>query len=130
MHDIVAALLVRGNRVLLGRRAPGREWFPDVWDLPGGHVEAGEDAIDALAREIEEELGVAIARPVSSPFATAEQADLRLRIWLVRDWTGEPRNVQPAEHSEIGWFGTAEIPKLDLADPAYVAIIERALLSE
>jgi hypothetical protein len=41
-HEIVAAVLVRDGRVLLCHRSPGREWFPNVWDLPGGHVEADE----------------------------------------------------------------------------------------
>ena len=38
-HDVVAALLVRADRVLLCHRSPDRRWFPDVWDFPGGHVE-------------------------------------------------------------------------------------------
>ena len=36
---IVTALLRDGNRVLLCHRSPRRRWYPDVWDLPGGHVE-------------------------------------------------------------------------------------------
>lgn len=42
VHHVVAGLLVRGTEVLLGHRSPGRRWYPDVWDLPGGHVEDGE----------------------------------------------------------------------------------------
>ena len=40
---LVAGVLVRGAEVLLGHRSPHRRWYPDVWDLPGGHVEPGED---------------------------------------------------------------------------------------
>ena len=39
---MVAGVLVRGTEVLLGHRSPGRRWYPDVWDLPGGHVEPGD----------------------------------------------------------------------------------------
>jgi 8-oxo-dGTP diphosphatase len=39
---IVAAFLRDGNRVLLCHRSAARRWYPDVWDLPGGHVEDGE----------------------------------------------------------------------------------------
>ena len=48
---VVAALLRDGNRVLLCHRSPQRRWYPDVWDLPGGHVERRELPGAALARE-------------------------------------------------------------------------------
>jgi len=62
-REIVAGLLVRGGRVLLCHRSAGRQWFPDVWDLPGGHVERGELPIKALVRELKEELGIRIQQP-------------------------------------------------------------------
>lgn len=57
VHVVVAAVLRRRGRALLVHRSPQRRWYPDVWDLPGGHVEAGEDPAQALARELTEELG-------------------------------------------------------------------------
>ena len=128
-HDVVAALLRRAGRVLLCHRSPDRRWFPDVWDFPGGHVEPDESAEDALAREIEEEIGVVIARPIDPPLATHEDGDLRLRIWLVRSWEGEPENAQPDEHDQIAWFTLAEARQLRLADSSYVDLIERASLT-
>ena len=125
-HDVVAALLLRDNRVLLCHRSPERRWFPEVWDFPGGHVEVGEGAEEALVREIEEEIGVMIRCPMDPPLATHEDGDLRVRVWLVRDWTGEPRNVELDEHDEIAWFALAEARQLRLADSIYVDLIERA----
>ncbi len=58
MQHVVAGALVTAGRVLLGHRSPLRHWHPDVWDLPGGHVEQGESEPQALAREMREELGV------------------------------------------------------------------------
>jgi 8-oxo-dGTP diphosphatase len=125
-HDVVAALLCRADEVLLCHRSPDRKWFPNVWDFPGGHVEPGESPEDALGREIEEELGVVIARPVDGPLAMFETDELRVRIWLVREWTGEPHNAQLDEHDEIGWFGFGEARHLELADAQYVEVLERA----
>ena len=56
--EVVVGALVRDGRVLLGHRGPGRLHFPDCWALPGGHVEADEDPIHALVRELREEIGV------------------------------------------------------------------------
>ena len=83
MHDVVMALLRRDDRVLLCHRSPDREWFPDVWDFPGGHVEPGERPEDALVRELAEELGVTIAAPRDAPFGTLEDPDLRGALWIV-----------------------------------------------
>ena len=60
---IVAAFLRDGNRVLLCHRSARRRWYPDVWDLPGGHVESGELPGRALVRELREELGITVAEP-------------------------------------------------------------------
>ena len=60
---VVGALLSDG-KVLLVRRSPQRQFYPNVWDLFGGHVEEGESPEDALRREALEELQVEIeSRP-------------------------------------------------------------------
>lgn len=58
IHHVVAGALVAGDRLLLCHRSPTRRWYPNVWDLPGGHVEAGESEPEALRRELYEEIGV------------------------------------------------------------------------
>ena len=55
---IAVAVLVRNGLVLLVHRHPLREWYPDCWDLVGGHVEKGESPGEAVIRECFEELGV------------------------------------------------------------------------
>lgn len=56
---VVAALLVEDARVLACQRPPHKP-FPLRWEFPGGKVEAGEDELAALARELREELGIEI----------------------------------------------------------------------
>ncbi|GAB48152.1 NUDIX hydrolase [Mobilicoccus pelagius] len=49
--------LVDDGRVLLVRRHQGRADYPGCWDLPGGHVEAGETPAGAARRECLDDLG-------------------------------------------------------------------------
>lgn len=60
MIDVVAAVIEREGRILIcQRRRSGR--FPLKWEFPGGKVEEGESPQAALARELQEELGVKAA---------------------------------------------------------------------
>ncbi|MDN4175063.1 NUDIX domain-containing protein [Nocardioides sp. SOB77] len=114
MHEVVVGALVRGGRVLLAHRRPDKRAFPGVWDLPGGLVEGSEPELEALARELHEELGVRIETGAASPLcrvvvrATDEPA--LLSAWLVPAWRGTAVNVAPEEHDGLGWFGATELP--------------------
>lgn len=94
-HVVVAGLLRRRGRALMVHRSPQREWYPDAWDLPGGHVIAGEAPRHALARELDEELGV-VADVAGEPFAGVQGADFHMDIWVIDQWTGEPFNRDAA----------------------------------
>ena len=114
MHEVVVGALVHEGQVLLVHRRPNKRARPDVWDLPGGLIEAGESELDALTRELHEELGVQIATGSASHLCRltagpAEEPAL-LSAWLVRDWQGMPTNVATEEHDDIGWFDLEELP--------------------
>jgi 8-oxo-dGTP pyrophosphatase MutT (NUDIX family) len=85
-----------------------------VWDLPGGFIEAGEAELDALARELHEELGVKVATSVATHLCRLTvgpvEDPVHLSAWLVPDWHGTPTNVAPEEHDDIGWFGLDDLP--------------------
>src|SRR5690349_12264348 len=95
------AVLYRDGRVLLGTRSRHRTFYHGVWDLPGGHCYAGEAPDWALARELQEEIGV---RPVTMvllatpdlPGTGAETAEYS--VYLVTEWVGEPTNLLREEH--------------------------------
>ena len=116
MHKVVVAALVREGRVLLVHRSPNRRAYPGVWDLPGGHIEAGETELAALTREMHEELGVRIATASAIHLCRLEAGSggesLRLSGWLVDEWLGTPTNVAPDEHDDIRWFRPDELPPL------------------
>ncbi|MEW1953124.1 NUDIX domain-containing protein [Terrabacter sp. NPDC080008] len=116
MHRVVVAALVRDGRVLLVHRSPSREAYPGVWDLPGGHIEAGESELDALARELREELAVEVVTSSAVHLcrwdADHDEDPVYLSAWLVGDWQGTPVNAAPDEHDDLRWFGREALPPL------------------
>lgn len=57
MKRVVAALIVRQDRLLVCQRTAGQP-MPLKWEFPGGKVESGEQPDEALRRELQEELGI------------------------------------------------------------------------
>lgn len=114
---IAVAALVRDGLVLLVHRHPGRRWYPDCWDLVGGHVDPGESPQQAVTRECFEELGVHIHDALPIPMTVSDPA-LDLRAFLVTSWEGEPANAAPDEHDDLRWFRPSELAGLQLAHPA------------
>ena len=51
-------ILYRDGRILLAKRSCTREFYPDVWDIVGGHREEDEEPEKTLVREMQEEIGV------------------------------------------------------------------------
>ena len=77
-------------------------------------MEPGESELDALRRELREELGVHIATGSASHLcrltAGPAEGQARLSAWLVSDWEGTPANVAPDEHDDIRWFDIDDMP--------------------
>jgi 8-oxo-dGTP pyrophosphatase MutT (NUDIX family) len=115
--SISVAALVRDGLVLLVHRHPSRRWYPDCWDLVGGHVEAGELPHQAVGRECLEEIGVQVYDPMPIPMTITDPI-LDVHAFLVTRWDGEPVNLAPEEHDELRWFRPGELAGLKLAHPA------------
>jgi mutator protein MutT len=124
---IVTGVLRDGDRVLLCHRSATRRWYPDVWDLPGGHVEPGEDPRQSLVRELREELGITAPHPSGPPIRELRTATFDMQIWLVDRWTGSPVNAAPDEHDAVAWFETSDLAGLRLAHEPYLAMLTAVL---
>ena len=80
-HEVVAAIIQRGDEFLCLQRGPSKyDYIAQKWEFPGGKVEAGETQEAALAREIQEELGLVIQ--VNAPLLTVEHEYADFRIIL------------------------------------------------
>lgn len=127
---VVAAALVDGERrVLLQKRAAGRA-MAGLWEFPGGKVEPGERPEAALARELEEELGIAVELESLSPaaFASADNdgRHMLLLLYLCRRWLGEPR---PLDAEALKWVRPGEMTALPMppADEPLIPILDRLI---
>ena len=120
------AVIVRDAHVLLGRRAedPGK----GKWDLPGGFLHEGEDAADALRREVREETGLEIDL---LDFLGTWNEPYWDRTVLCLTWLATPTGG--AEQAgddlvELRWFRHDERPRHDeLAFPTFEEILSVAL---
>ena len=127
---VVAALIVRpslsrtvaGERdVLICQRKPDQP-MSLKWEFPGGKIEAGETSEQALARELEEELGITAT---IGPKVTALRHRYRngtsvdLQFFLVTDFTGE---IENRIFHDVRWSPLEELPGYDFlaADVALV----------
>lgn len=58
-HKSVHIWIIRDDEILLQRRAPEKDSYPNMLDISAaGHLDAGEDAITGAMRELKEELGI------------------------------------------------------------------------
>ena len=109
MTVVAAALVGPERRVLLQQRAPKRA-MAGLWEFPGGKVESHELPEAALARELEEELGIVVAPAdlVPACFASAPVGDCHmiLLLYVCRRWRGEPR---PLDASALKWLRPDEM---------------------
>lgn len=135
IHHLVAAILVREDKILLGKRAPSRDFYPNVWDMFGGHIEAEEQPEHTLIRELQEELDVTPTRWMeleilreSVPEGDGMDAhELIVHFYCVTGWAGTPVNRQMEEHSAIQWFSYDEAVRLKLAHHSYPRLFAECL---
>ncbi len=124
--SIAVAALVRDGLVLLVHRHPSRRWYPDCWDLVGGHVESDELPHQAVSRKCLEELGVHVHDPLPIPM-TVSDPTLDMHAFLVTRWEGEPVNAAPDEHDDLRWFRPRDLADLKLAHAASLSSIVSAV---
>jgi 8-oxo-dGTP diphosphatase len=131
---VVAAAVVDrldDPRALLAARRSVPASLAGRWEFPGGKLEPGETPLDALHREIEEELGVRLRLgaellgPDDGAWRLAEPYTMRVWLAEVADGVPEPR----LEHDQLAWLAADEwlsVPWLD-ADVRIVRALVAAL---
>lgn len=127
IHVVAGAVTDAAGRVLIAQRPPGKH-LAGGWEFPGGKLEPGEARAQGLARELREELDIAIRdpRPLMRVRHTYSHGEVLLDMWVVSRYDGEPRGV---DGQALRWLDPDELATAELL-PADRPIVRALKLPE
>ena len=112
--EVVAAVIMEGDRVLLCQRNDGGH-LPLLWEFPGGKIEPGETPREALLRELQEELGV--TSHIGRQLAEARHTYPDKRVWL-RFFDAKIAGVpKRCVHRQLRWIPVGELSNYNVPPP-------------
>lgn len=120
---VVAAVIHDPDgRVLLTRRPDDRH-MGGLWEFPGGKVDADESPAEALARELVEELDLAVEVGEPITFAVHEEPGLRILLlfYAATIVSGTPRSL---DGQQLAWVATGDLPRYP-TPPADAQLVTR-----
>jgi 8-oxo-dGTP diphosphatase len=125
---VTAAIIRKGNCVLLARRRPG-EKLAGFWEFPGGKVESGETPEGSLARELFEELGIAarIGKRVAESSHQYEHGSFRVIAYLIDYVEGEP---SPNVHDRLDWVKIDDLARYQLLPADFPIVLSLQKLGD
>jgi 8-oxo-dGTP diphosphatase len=121
MKQVVAALIVRKSKnedadeILICQRTETQP-LPLKWEFPGGKIEPGEQPAEALARELEEELGIRAkigAKVASLQHHYASGTHVELHFFLVKEFQGE---IENKIFRDVRWVPLIGLPGYDFLE--------------
>jgi 8-oxo-dGTP diphosphatase len=120
----VVAAVIRDEegQVLLTQRPRGRH-MGGLWEFPGGKIDDGEGPAEALVRELDEELGLAIEVDQPLTFAVHQEPGLRILLlfFAARILSGAPH---AKEGQAVAWVAVSELPSYP-TPPADAELVRR-----
>lgn len=125
---IYGCIINKDNHILIIKRAPF-DSSPNIWEMPGGSLELGEDLRDGVKREVTEETNLNISpRYLMAGLTTVSHRDptkqiIRLVYLATMDDSDQEVKLSP-EHTKYAWVDPKEIPFAPLSD-----ILEEVLLT-
>ncbi len=110
---VACGVLMRASGEVLIAQRPAGKLAAGKWEFPGGKLEAGETAYQALVRELDEELGVQVRTAQWLTNLRQDYADRRvwLDTWRVESFDGEP---QSREGQRLAWIAPSQVAQFDV----------------
>lgn len=100
---VVVGILLDGNKVFMTSRPDGKA-MAGYWEFPGGKIESGESNMDAIIRELHEELSIDVDQKSCKYLSNIEQdyehAFVSLDLILIGAWAG---NLEAKENQQLSW---------------------------
>lgn len=126
--DVVAALIIKDNKILIAKRSTGDESLLGKWEFPGGKVEPNETEISAIEREIKEEfeLDVKSKRYITNNVCEYPSKIVNLKLYECDYISGK---FHLHDHSEYKYVTLDEILNYDLA-PADIPLAKYVMEME
>jgi len=126
IHVVAGVIIDTAGRVLIAQRLPGTH-MAGRWEFPGGKLEPGEAPLQALARELEEELGIAVlaAERLLKLSHQYQDRHVHLDVWLVTEVRGVVRSL---EGQALQWLRPQALRDVDLLEadaPIIDALLNR-----
>jgi 8-oxo-dGTP diphosphatase len=115
MVQVVAAIIEHEGRILIGQRQPAQS-HPLKWEFPGGKVEPGESAEQAVKRELMEELDLEVVSAVEIaryPYTYPGKNAIELIFFRITERNGEPRNLI---FHDMRWVPQAALAAFDFVE--------------
>ena len=102
------------EKVFLPKRADTKKFLPSIFEIPGGHIEYGEEVVEGLKREVMEEMGMNIT--VGDPFAVFTylneiKGSHSIEVVYFAQFIEPIENItlNPEDHSEYRWVAESEL---------------------
>ncbi len=114
----LGVILERDGKILLGKRHPDPDKADSAfrsageWCIPRGKLDFGETFEECAVREVKEETGIIVKDPklISVHNCKNEHAHFMTVGFLVKDWEGEAKVMEPDEMIEWQWFDLNNLP--------------------
>lgn len=125
IHVVAAVIYCPERESILIAKRPKHLHQGGFWEFPGGKLELGEVPVEALARELNEELGIQITQLQQLLTVSHDYPDksVLLDVWEVSAFIGQARGM---EGQEIRWVDCSALSKFDFPE-ANLPILEKIL---
>ena len=114
-REIASCIIFDNDNILIIRRSTTDPWKPGWWEIPGGHIDPGENPVEAAAREVAEETNLAVSDLIKVD--SVPMGRIYRYYYATKNWQGEiefKTNSESGfvEHDEYKWANIEDIKSL------------------
>lgn len=124
IHVTAGVLMDAQQRLFLGQRAPHASFASSLWEFPGGKIENNETPVEALIRELQEELNILVqpehCHQIYTTLHRYQSINVQLYIFQISHYEGTPKVLV---HKSLKWYPLDQTEEVEILQPD-LAVIE------